>query len=108
MASTDKPEGWLSLLWHIPGRAWAGAMKAAPLRTWLTAGAGMAWTVMSGWLVWFLNDKLRGGDAFWIIESALLLVAAGIVALAGVEIALRGGKDGVSLNIGQDKPDGAP
>lgn len=90
----------LSGLWAIPGRVWAALMSAAPAKTWLTAGAGIAWTLMSAGLVWLFRPLLGTNEAFWVIESALGIVLVAIASLAGMGVSFRAGKDGVSANLG--------
>lgn len=92
----------LSLLWHIPGRIWAGMIRAAPVNTWLTAGAGMAWTLVSGGLVWFFRDRLGPEHAFWIVESALGIVFVAILAQTGTELGISANRQGFSANVGRD------
>jgi hypothetical protein len=95
---------WTSLLWHAPGRTWAGMMKAAPLTTWLTAGAAMAWTLMTAWLVVIFKPELRTDQAFWIIESALGIVFVAILAQTGQEISVSLSRKGLNANVGKDPP----
>ena len=77
-------------------------LKAGPLKIWLTAGAAVAWTVVSAGLIWFFRDRLGTDQAFWIVESALFLVLVAIVALTGTEVSFRAGRDGVSGELGGD------
>lgn len=104
-----------SLIWHMPGRAWAGLaaasgriwaamMAAGTLSLWLTAGAAMAWTLMSGWLVVFFRAVLGTDEAFWIIMASLLLVLVSLIALTATELSLRIGKEGIALGLGRDEP----
>lgn len=96
---------WRSSLWNIPGRAWTAAFKVGPLREWLSAGAGMAWTLAAGALVWLFRDDLQPGEAFWIIETALLIVAITIVAITATGFNLRAGKGGVEVHVGAEDDD---
>ncbi len=96
---------WPSNVWNIPGRAWTAAFKVGPLREWLSAGAGMAWTLGAGALVWLFRDDLQPGEAFWIIETALLIVAITIVAITATGFNLRAGKGGVEVHVGSEGDD---
>lgn len=92
----------LSLIWNVPGRFIAGMLRAAPVNTWLTAGAGMAWTLVSGGLVWFFRDKLGPDQAFWIIETALGIVFVAILAQTGTELGISANRQGFTANVGRD------
>jgi hypothetical protein len=94
--------GVLGLIWHAPGRTWAGMIAAAPVATWFTAGAGIAWTMVTIAFVWLFRELLTGDQAFWIIVMSQLLTALAIGALAGREITANVGKGGLQLNIGKD------
>lgn len=97
---------WLSslasLLWHAPGRTWAGMPAAAQLSLWFTAGAAMAWTVVSAGYVVFFKPDLTPDQGFWIIMAAHGLVLVALVALTMTELSLRAGKEGIALDIGHD------
>lgn len=96
---------WPSNVWNIPGRAWTAAFKVGPLREWLSAGAGMAWTLGAGALVWLFRDDLQPGEAFWIIETSLMIVAITIVAITATGFNLRAGKGGVEVHVGSEDDD---
>lgn len=95
---------WPSLIWHVPGRMWAAMMASGSLSLWLTAGAGMAWTVLTAGLVILFQPVLRPEDAFWIIMGALGIVFLAIGAMAGQEISLGVSRQGLNLNVGRDDP----
>ena len=95
---------WPSLVWHIPGRIWAGMMAAGSLSLWLTAGAGMAWTLLTAGLVLLFRPILTAEEAFWIIMGALGIVFLAIGAMAGQEISLGVSRQGLNLNVGRDEP----
>lgn len=94
---------WPSLVWHIPGRIWAGMMAAGSLSLWLTAGAGMAWTLLTAGLVLLFRPILGAEEAFWIIMGALGIVFLAIGAMAGQEISLGVSRQGLNLNVGRDE-----
>lgn len=96
-------KNWPSLVWAIPGRAWTAALKAGSLSLWLTAGAGMAWTILTASLVILFRPILTHDDAFWIIIGALVIVFLAIGAMAGQEISLGISRQGVNLNVGRDE-----
>lgn len=81
---------------------WRAVIAAAPVKVWLTAGAAIAWTGFTAWLVWLYDGRIGTDQAFWIIETAMFLVLVAIVALTGTEISFRAGRDGVNANVGQD------
>lgn len=95
---------WPSLVWHIPGRIWTGMMAAGSLSLWLTAGAGMAWTLLTAGLVLLFRPILGAEEAFWIIMGALGIVFLAIGAMAGQEISLGVSRQGLNLNVGRDEP----
>lgn len=94
---------WPSLAWHIPGRLWAAMMAAGSLSLWLTAGAGMAWTLVTVGLVFLFRDSLAASDQFWIIIAGQGLVFVALCAMAGQEISLGISRQGLNLNVGRDE-----
>lgn len=101
-------KNWPSLVWGIPGRAWTAALKAGALREWLSAGAGMAWTLVSLGLVFLFRGEITAEHAFWIIESALLIVLVTIVAITATGFNLRAGRGGVEVHVGADDDEARP
>lgn len=95
---------WLAV-WHAPGRTWAGMMAAGPLATWLTAGAAVAWTLVTVGLVGVFRDRLTSDHAFWIIMAAHSLVGVAILALTGREISANVSRSGLNVNLGRDADD---
>lgn len=102
-----------SLLWHAPGRTWAGMMKAASLATWMQWGAGVSATVgmlAYGWVIWKgpwpesaaekQLDLLGQGQ---LIFGIVVLVA--LAAIAGLRLAFSGGKDGFRAGVERDDDD---
>lgn len=98
-----KVANWPSLIWNAPGRLWAGMMAAGSLSLWLTAGAGMAWTLVTVGLVFLFRDSLAASDQFWIIISGQGLVFVALCAMAGQEISLGISRQGLNLNVGRDE-----
>lgn len=94
-----------SLLWNTPGRMAKAMLSAGALALWFTAGAAMAWTVITCWFVWLFKDTLTSVQMFWVIVGAQGLTASSIAALAGREIAFAVGKGGLTLHSGRDVDD---
>jgi len=99
-----------SLLWHAPGRTWAGMMRAGSLATWAEIGAGIAGTVVFvgyGLVIWKgpwpagqaskQLDLLGQGQ---LIAGALIFLA--LAAIAGLKLAVNAGKDGFHASAERD------
>jgi NADPH:quinone reductase-like Zn-dependent oxidoreductase len=95
-------KNWPSLIWNAPGRTWAAMLAAAPIATWLIAGAAMAWTVMTAWLVVFFKPHLGVDQAFWIIMGALGIVLVALISQTGQEISISVSRAGINANVGRD------
>jgi hypothetical protein len=99
-------------LWHIPGNAWRGALKASPLRVWLLAGAAIALTVTAGALVWIVwrggwPDRLAGQQLTivgWALLANLALLGLVNVAMTAVKVSAQG-PGGLRIEM---EPDDAP
>lgn len=92
---------WLAL-WNAPGQTASAMLKAGALSLWLTAGAAMAWTVVSVCYVRMFGDRLTPDQAADVILSAHLLVGLAILAITGREISLSITRKGLSANVGKD------
>lgn len=102
-----------SLLWHAPGRTWAGMMKAASLATWMQWGAGVSATLAMlgyGWVIW----KGPWPEEAWSKQLDLLgqgqlifgiVVLVALAAIAGLRLAFSGGKDGFRAGVERDDDD---
>lgn len=108
-----KPGSALALLWHVPGRAWAAALKAAPLRQWWQAGGQMAMTVFAGAVVailwlgpWSLAVEGKRVDWLGVVAvSALFIVLVYGVAMNDLRLNMRAGRGGIEANMsGEDDP----
>jgi hypothetical protein len=103
---------WTSLLWHAPGRTWAGMMAANPsaLKIWLQAGAQVAMTIFAAAIVgivwvgpWSGNVEAKRLDGLvWIALGCLVIIMVYAVAITATNLSLHAGKDGLNLGIGQD------
>lgn len=98
---------WLSNLWRFPGKLWSGMMASGSLSLWLTAGAGMSWTLISIGGALLFRPLLTSDQVFVLLIVSLAIVAGTIAAMAGQEISLGISRGGVNLNVGRD-PDPAP
>jgi hypothetical protein len=100
----------LSLLWHIPGNIWRGAIAAAPLTQWWRAGAALAmsWLLLLLILIiwqgpWTL--RVEGQRLDWlgyIALGTLAIVAVAIIALMDVGAKLKASRDGIEVDVRQE------
>lgn len=101
-----------SLIWHAPGRAWAGMMSAplSPLKVWAQIGAAVVFTVVMagyGLVVWLGPwDAAYQGKQLDILGqgmfAAAFLVLVAILALTGMGLMLKAGKSGVEASFDRD------
>lgn len=102
-----------SLLWHAPGRTWAGMMKAGSLATWMQWGAGVSASAIAiGFMliIWLgpwpesaaskRLDLLGQGQIM-----AWITVLVALAAIAGLRLAFSGGKDGFRAGVERDDDD---
>jgi hypothetical protein len=102
-----------SLLWHAPGRTWAGMMKAGSLATWMQWGAGVSASAIAiGFMliIWLgpwpesaaskRLDLLGQGQLM-----AWITVLVALAAIAGLRLAFSGGKDGFRAGVERDDDD---
>lgn len=101
-----------SLIWHMPGRAWRGALRAAPLRVWAMIFAGPALTVAASGLTLIVwrgpwPAELAGKQLDflgWTLLAVVALIGVIVAALAAVKVK-GAGPGGLSLEIdGGDEP----
>ena len=102
-----------NMLWHAPGRTWAGMMKAASLATWMQWGAGVSATLgmlAYGWVIWrgpwptsAAEKQLELLGQGQLIFGVVVLVA--LAAIAGLRLAFSGGKDGFRAGVERDDDD---
>lgn len=105
---------WLAI-WHAPGRMWAGMLRAGSLATWMQWGAGVSASCIAVaflLVIWLgpwpesaaskrLDLLGQGQLAAW----ATILVS--LAAIAGMRLAISGGKDGFKGAVERDD-DGPP
>lgn len=109
-------KSWPGLIWHSPGKLWAGMMRAGSLATWMQWGAGVSATLGMlgyGWVIWKgpwpvgsaekQLDLLGQGQ---LIFGIVVLVA--LAAIAGLRLAFSGGKDGFRAGVERDDDDTPP
>lgn len=103
-----------SILWHIPGRLWAGMMAAAPARNWAQIGAAMTLTLVLvgyGVVIWRGPwPKATAGKQLDLLGQGQLiagfLVLVALICITGLTLNLNVGKDGLAADLERD--DGAP
>ena len=105
---------WPSLIWHIPGRVWAGMMQAAPVTVWQRFGgavvvtAGVAGLILIIWKgPWSLT--VEGARLDWLGLFGVMLIVAlivCIVALFDFRLSFRASRTGIEANMAGD--DGPP
>lgn len=102
-----------SQLWHIPGRAWAAALKAAPMRQWWQAGGQVAMTLFAAGVVAILwlgpwTEAVEGKRVDWlgtVAVGALFIVLVYGVAMNDLRLNMRAGRGGIEANMsGEDDP----
>lgn len=106
---------FLALLWHMPGRTWRGALRAAPLRVWamflaapvLTlAAVGQTFIVWRGpWPETLARQQLE--IIGWAHLIVLALIGVIVAALAAVKVKAAG-PGGLSLELENDDDTAAP
>ncbi len=106
-------KGWPSLIWHAPGRAWGGMLRAGSLATWMQWGAGVSATAGMlgyGWVIWkgpwpasAAGKQLELLGQGQMIFGGVVLVA--LAAIAGLRLAVSGSKDGFRAGVERDDDD---
>jgi hypothetical protein len=94
------------------GRIWAAMLKAASVALWAQIGAGMAFTVGTGALVWIIwqgpwsatVERARLDWLGWISAGSLGLVLVALVAIAGLRLGVKASKDGFDASVERDDP----
>lgn len=107
----------MDALWHIPGRMWAGALKAAPITVWFRFGAAMVVTAGIAGLIWIIwkgpwSLGVEAARLDWLGWFGVLLITAliiCIVALFDFRVALQASRTGITLTADHDDgPDDKP
>lgn len=109
-------KAWPSLVWHAPGRMWAGMLRAGSLATWMQWGAGVSATLVAVGIVLILwlgpwpdtsaAQRLALLGQGQIMAWVTVLVA--LAAIAGLRLAFSGNKDGFKAGVERDDDDDAP
>jgi hypothetical protein len=109
-------KGWPGLIWHAPGKLWAGMLRAGSLATWMQWGAGVSATLGMlgyGWVIWkgpwpasAAGKQLELLGQGQMIFGIVVLVA--LAAIAGLRLAFSGGKDGFRAGVERDDDDSPP
>lgn len=93
------------------GRLWAALLNAAPVKIWAQIGAGVALTLVFvgyGLVIW-LGPWAEEREAQqlellgWGMICAAFLILVALVAITGLSVNVRGGRDGLSASIDQDE-----
>lgn len=106
---------WISNALGAPGRTvaavWKAMLAAAPVKVWAQIGAAMALTVVMvgfGLVIWKgpwleAHQKTQlDWLGYGMITTALLVLVA-LAAITGLNVNVRGGRDGVQASIDQDE-----
>lgn len=102
---------WPSLIWHMPGRVWAGMLRAAPMPLWWRAGAAVVLTgIFAGVIAIFWRAKfwppeaweLRGNWLGYMGLSAAFTLLISIVALMDLRLNFRASRTGIEANMAGD------
>ncbi len=106
-------KGWPSLIWHAPGKAWGGMLRAGSLATWMQFGAGVAATSVAvgiALIVWLgpwpdsaAAQRLALLGQGQVMAWVTILVA--LAAIAGLRLAFSANKDGFRGGVERDDDD---
>lgn len=107
---------WLTTLWHAPGRAWAGALKAAGITTWFRFGAALVVSATIHLLIWIAWKgpwpaeawRTRIDFMFWNSMAGWFALIICIVALFDFRLAFRASRSGVEANMAGEHEDAPP
>lgn len=107
---------WLQTIWHAPGRAWAGALKAAPITIWFRFGAVMIVTGIVGGLIWIFwrgpwsasVERSRLDWLGWNSMAGWFVIVICIVALMDFRLNFRASRSGIEANMAGEHDDPPP
>lgn len=102
---------WFNWPLIMAGRVWAALMAAATVKVWAQVGGAMANTLVLvgfGLVIWLgpweiIHQALQLNWLGYGMVIAGFLSLVNIVAITGLSVSVRGGKDGLSANIDQDE-----
>ena len=113
MSGFDRVKTWPSLIWHAPGRMWAGMLRAGSLATWMQWGAGVSATVIAigfMFIIWqgpwpesAASKRLDLLGQGQLMAWVTILVA--LAAIAGLRLAFSANKDGFRGGVEKDDDD---
>lgn len=92
---------------------WRALIAAAPVKIWAQIGAAIALTLMVGGALALLwhgpwpseREGQRLDAVFFLAVGLEVLMLVALAAITGLNVNVRGGKDGVSASIDQDDAD---
>ena len=95
------------------GRIWSAVLKAAPIRFWVQAGAGVALTVVLcayGLVIWRGPwPKTEAGHQLDLLGQGQLvagfLVLVALVCITGTKVNFNATRQGITADIGDDDDD---
>lgn len=103
-----------SLIWHMPGRAWAGALAAAPWRQWAQALAAFTFTGLllanmliiwrGGWGPATETQRLELLGQMSIVLGVLIMLC--LLAITDLAVNLSASRSGLNLSAGADDHQG--
>lgn len=101
---------WLRLLWHTPGRIWAGMAAAAPARHWAQVGAAMTLTLVLvgyGAIIWKgpWPEAMAGKQLDLLGQGQLIagfLVLVALICITGLTLNLNVSKQGLTADLERD------
>ena len=107
---------WPSLIWHMPGRIWAGMMAAAPVTVWQRFGgavvvtlgvAGLILIIWRGpWPLALAAARLDWLGLYGVLLILTLIVC--IVALFDFRLSFRASRSGIEANMAGDDHETPP
>lgn len=113
-----KAPTWQAILWHMPGRIWAGMMAVVIVaaRFWAQVGAAMALTIVfvgygvviwkGPWPVDRAQQQLDLLGQGHLLAGFLVLVA--LVCITGIRVGFDASRQGIRANIDRDDDDEPP
>lgn len=101
---------WPSLIWHMPGRIWAGMMAAAPVTVWQRFGGAVVVTLGVAALILIIwrgpwPSSLAAARLDWLGLYGVLLILTlivCIVALFDFRLAFKASRTGIEASMAGD------
>jgi hypothetical protein len=109
-------KAWPSLIWHAPGRMWAGMLRAGSLATWMQWGAGVSATAIAiGFMLIIWRGPWPDSAASQRLDllgqgqlMAWVTILVALAAIAGLRLAFSANKDGFRGGVERDDDDAPP